>query len=1070
MHRVAAFLALFFVSFSGVLHAQTTDASLTGRVTDPQKAIIVDAKVTAINVGTNVPYEATSNKSGDYYVTGLPPGSYRIEVEKAGFKTVIKPGVVLHVQDTIEVNFEMTLGSVSETVTVSAGASPIDTTDATVSTTIDRNFAENLPLNGRSFQTLILLTPGTVIAPVGANGGTISVNGQRTNANSFSVDGVSANLGGFIFGPTAGQLNGSTPGFTVAGTTQGMVSVDALQEFKIQTSTYSPEFGRQPGGQVSLLTRSGTNAFHGTAFDYVRNDVFDANNWFNDAATPPLPKGKERQNDFGGTLGGPIFKDKTFFFFSYEGLRLLQPDSEVDQVPSLRLRQEAAPAFQAILDSWPIPTLPEGTVPDPTTGLPVPTGASPYHFSQSFPTNLDSFSLRIDHTLAKGIHIFGRYASTSSVFSVPNSAPNNTLNDKVTTRTLTLGTDMSISPNLQNELRANYAVSTSPGSITLNLVGGAKAFDTSVLYPAPLVNGQDSVSFCVCLPNSGFITSPGAEGKFSQRQINLIDNVSYSKGAHQLKWGVDYQRLFPIGGDPRLTAPLGVYSESDLISGRLSFARVEANLVAHPIFTNFSLFAQDTWRVSSGLTVTYGLRWDLNPAPGERDGFQPYNLIGLDDPATATLAPINSPLYKTTYNNFAPRIGAAYQLIRTPGHETVLRAGFGVFYDLSSEFVAEAFRQAPFETLSQPFTNLSFPVGDNILPAPPVPTPPTPPFGYLLATDPNLKLPYTLQWNVSLETGLGRDQSFTTSYVASAGRRLLRSDTLFDFNPSFTTVFDLRNASSSNYQSLQLQFNRHLSHGLQALASYTYSHSIDNASDGQAFYSASLTGNTFLNPNIDKGDSAFDLRHAFRAAVTYNIPTWNEGLVSKVILGGWSLDTIAFAQTGPPVDLVGGNYSESALPNGFFSLRPNLVLGEPLYLYGAQCTASNGGTRCPGGMRFNPAAFTPVPTDTNGNPTQVQGTLGRNVLRGFGAWQMDFAIHRQFNFTERVNLQFRGEFFNVFNHPNFGNVDSFLGDGTFGQATSTLNNALYGGSFGGLNSLYQIGGPRSIQLALKLQF
>jgi outer membrane receptor protein involved in Fe transport len=1047
-------------------HAQSTDAAVGGQITDEQGRVVPGAAVVLTNLNTAVVYEAKTNGDGIYNAPALPPGIYRANVTKDGFKSIVKGGIELHVQDIASINFQLQVGSVAETVTVEAGGLIIDMQDATVSTTIDRNFAENLPLNGRSLQTLILLSPGTVLTPsnVGTgNAGSFSVNGQRSNANSFTVDGVSANVATYSEGNVGAQLNGSNASFTVFGGTQSLVSIDALQEFKIDTSTYAPEFGRQPGGQVSLLTRSGTNDFHGTAFDYVRNDIFDANNWFNGYTNnPPIPKGKERQNDFGGTLGGPIFKDKTFFFFSYEGLRLLQPVTFVDTVPSVMLRQGSTPAYQAILDSWPIPDGPEFIAPDPVTGLPAPAGGAPYTFSQSQPTNADSYSIRIDHSFAKRTHVFARYASSSSDAGDFLDSQN-FYDAKLKQRSLTIGTESGVGANLSNELRLNYTVNVLQGVQSLFEIGGGKAFDGSLLFPSPLQTGADDARFILNLPNESFLFSLGSTGKFSQRQIDIPDNVSLSTGPHLLKWGIDYRRLFPIFGPTPLQAvyePSSNYPDNlgDLNSGTVSFVNMGASLVVHPIYTNFSVYAQDTWRVSNRLTLTFGLRWDLNPAPGERDGIQPFNVIGLNNPATATLAPLNSPMYKTTYNNFAPRVGLAYQLRQAPGHETVIRGGFGVFYDLNSETTATGYNNTPFQNFSS-ITNIPFPVPNNLLPSPPVPAPLTPPY-YVNAIDPNLKLPYTLQWNFSIEQALGQNQSLTASYVASAGYRLLRSDELFDVNPDFTEVTVVRNASSSNYQSLQLQFNRRLSHGLQALVSYTYSHSIDNASSAEAALSTSVTG-AFLNPNIDRGNSDFDLRHAFRGALTYNIPSWNENFLSKAVLGGWSLDIIGVAQTGLPVDLVG---SSLFIDGVVVRLRPNVVAGQPFYLYGQQCAAANGGTLCPGGMGFNAAAFSKVPL-ANGLPTQVQGTLGRNALRGFGAWQADFALHRQFNFTDKVNLQFRSEFFNIFNHPNFGPPNNRLGGG-FGLATETLNTS-YGA---GLNYLYQIGGPRSIQLALKLVF
>jgi len=642
-----------------------------------------------------------------------------------------------------------------------------------------------------------------------------------------------------------------------------------------------------------------------------------------------------------------------------------------------------------------------------------------------------------------------------------------------------LGTDLIVRPNLQNELRLNYSVNASQFLYNQDIIGGAKAFDASVLFPAPLDASIDVATWRLIKPGLVLITTQGPSGKFSQRQINVVDNFSYSVGSHQLKWGIDYRRLFPIYARAPLEPVYTLRSENDIKNGNVSIASVNAFLSAHPIYTNLSIFMQDSWKISNRLALTYGVRWEFDPSPGERDGRQPLNVVGLNDPATATLAPLNSSMYKTTYDNFAPRIGLAYQIRQVPGHETVVRAGFGLFYDLDSETSGLGFAGgAPFENDSPPLTNISFPVASNVLPAPPVPAPLTPPY-FVNAIDPNLKLPYTLQWNVSVEQALGQNQSASVSYVASSGDRLLRLDTLFGFNPNFTNVYVVRNASSSTYQSLQLQFNRRFSRGLQALVSYTYSHSIDNASDARAFLSGAASGAAFLNPNIDRGNSSFDLRHSFRAAFTYAIPSWRTNFFSRAIFGGWSTDAIAIAQTGIPVDLVGGNYF---LPNGnFLQLRPNVVGGIPLYLFGAQCTAANGGVPCPGGraINFTPGAvvggcsggfasvgpFCPVPTDANGNPTQVQGTLGRNALRGFGAWQIDFALHRQFNLTERFNLQFRSEFFNILNHPNFGGIDNFLGSGTFGQPTQSLNS-----NFGGLNSLYQIGGPRSIQLALKLVF
>src|SRR5271157_4910058 len=332
--RFAAVL-LLAVLFCGLTAppclAQTEDATISGRVTDATSAVVVGAAVQLQSADKGTVGETTTNEAGIYAFPAVHPGVYHMTVRKQGFREVNFVGLTANVQAHIEENFILQVGSTTESVTVTADAVSLNTTDASVGTVVDQQFVDNMPLNGRSFQSLIYLTPGVVMTPVGDMApGQFSVSGQRTDTNYFSVDGVSGNFGTSMGAVTLGQtLGGTVPGLTVGGGTNGLVSVDAMQEFRIQTSSFAPEFGRSPGAQISIVTKSGANAFHGTAYDYLRNDIFDARNWF-DFAQPnatygvvaPLPKPPLRQNDFGGTFSGPILKDKTFFFFSYEGLRL----------------------------------------------------------------------------------------------------------------------------------------------------------------------------------------------------------------------------------------------------------------------------------------------------------------------------------------------------------------------------------------------------------------------------------------------------------------------------------------------------------------------------------------------------------------------------------------------------------------------------------------------------------------------------------------------------------------------------------------------------------------------------
>src|SRR5689334_25017151 len=331
MRRVAALVFLLLTPVL-VLQAQSTNASLTGRITDPAKALVANARITAISQNTNVRYQTTTNEAGEYRLSNLPPDNYRLEVEKSDFKKLLKPNVILHVQETVRIDFELTIGDLSEVVSVEDGAPLLNTESATVSTVVDRSFVDKIPLNGRSFQTLIALTPGVVLTTTSQNDqGQFSVNGQRADGNYFTVDGVSANFGVTGFLALNQTASGALPALSASGGTNSLVSVDAMQEFRIQTSSFAPEFGRTPGGQISIATRSGTNAFHGTLFEYFRNGVLDARDWF--VNSNGLAKPEERLNDFGGVLGGPIIRNRTFFFFSYEGQRLRQPSSMQTVVP-----------------------------------------------------------------------------------------------------------------------------------------------------------------------------------------------------------------------------------------------------------------------------------------------------------------------------------------------------------------------------------------------------------------------------------------------------------------------------------------------------------------------------------------------------------------------------------------------------------------------------------------------------------------------------------------------------------------------------------------------------------------
>ncbi|MGH9827234.1 MAG: carboxypeptidase regulatory-like domain-containing protein, partial [Blastocatellia bacterium] len=458
LRTVGLLVGLFLLA--GFSWAQSPNATVTGRVLDTSKLVIVGARVVVINVNTNASNINDTNSEGIYVVGDLPPGSYRIEVSKSGFKTIFKPDIVLHVQDVIAINFILPVGSASESITVRGGAPLVQTESAAVSTVVDRQFVENLPLNGRSFQALIELTPGVVLTPsTNFALGQFSVDGQRPSSNYYMVDGVAANIG-IISGSPGQSAGGTAPGLSVQGGTNSLVSVDAMQEFRIQTSTYAPEFGRAPGAQISIATRSGTNAYHGALFEYFRNDVLDANDWFNDQSG--APKSAERQNDFGGVLGGPIVKDRTFFFVSYEGLRLRQPQFVKTCVPSAYARAQASPQVLPFLNAYPIANNDPGSCPaNPPPFPPSPSFLAELDAGYSDPSTLNAGSVRMDQIVNSKLTIFGRYDYAPSSTYQRGGDGVATLSSvgftQLRTQTLTLGTTWAIGPNLANDLRFNFS-------------------------------------------------------------------------------------------------------------------------------------------------------------------------------------------------------------------------------------------------------------------------------------------------------------------------------------------------------------------------------------------------------------------------------------------------------------------------------------------------------------------------------------------------------------------------------------------------------------------------------------
>jgi hypothetical protein len=1024
--------------------AQSATTGLSGVVVDQSGGVVAQALVSVVDSAKSVRRETRTSAEGVFVLDQLSPSRYAVKVEKDGFAPARFENVTLNVSERRRLHVTLAVAQRGEAVNVSAAA-PLVSDSPAVSTVVDRRFMENQPLNGRSFQRLIELSPGLTFTPSSLTSqGQFSVNGQRAGSNYFTIDGVSANFASSPSVTLYETAGGGVPSYSASGTTTSLASVDAIQEFSIQTSSYAPEFGRQPGAQVSIVSRSGTNQLHGTAFDYLRNSVFDANNFF--ANRSGLPKAAIRQNDFGATAGGPVAipglyngRDRAFFFASYEGVRLRQPFvTETLQVPSVAARSAATGVLKDILNAFPLPTGPD------IAGSP---GAAAYVANFSNPQTVDAGGIRADHTFTPKLTVFGRYhyAPSEDRQRARYCAASCVALLEYRTQTATAGATMLVSPAIANDLRFNWSEAKVKQSYYIDTFGGAIVPPGSSLYPSFTTRDQGYVYIEVNASGSNTLS----DGLFSdnrQRQWNLVDTLTYTRGAHAWKFGVDYRRITSASYSGTYKRQFLPDSIVDLVANnRVPGAVIAPTLTLRPIYNNFSGFAQDTWRLAQRLTLTFGLRYEVNPAPSEANGNLPFTVRNLDNPAALSLAPQGARLYETTYKNLAPRVGVAFQL--WPEKRTVVRGGFGIFHDLGYAYTGSAFSTGIFpfaRTLNLAETTFAAP--EFAVQPPPVNL--NPPYSRVFAYSTDFHLPYTLQYNVTLEQGMGSRDTLSLAYVGANGRRLGRVESLRNVNASFRRIDVVRDNASSDYNALQVQYRRPLARDLQVLASYTFSKSLDTVSEeSQNNFQAPAAR---LSPNADRGPSSFDVRHGFTAAGSYSIPLRSDNPLARALLSGYAIDGTVRAMSARPVNLLTGR---DPFGLGFTTVaRPDVVAGQPLYLNDANA---------PGGKRFNPAAFDSATPLAAGR----QGTLGRNVLRGFGSSQLDLSLRRQFRLSERLSLQGRVDAFNVFNHPSFDNPVAITRDANFGRSTQTLASGL-----GGLSALYQAGGPRSLQMALKFVF
>lgn len=1069
-------------------YGQLNTGGILGTVTDSSGAVVAGASVSVKNVGTGFTRDVVTDSKGDYAVSDLEPGEYMVTVSAQGFREFVHTGLQLVVNQLLRVDAALAVGSTKQTVEVKGQPPLIQTDTSSVGQVITEDQVENLPLNGRYFLQLALLSPGSNAGAPGnsqANrdigGVSLAANGARTPSNNYMMDGMDNNL-------------------TINGYIGIMPSVDTIQEFKVQTSTYSAEFGRSAGAQINLVSKSGTNQWHGSAYEFLRNDHLDATEFFLDEdheAKAPL-----KQNQFGATIGGPVKipgvydgKDKTFFFFGFEGFRIRNGQTFTSTVPTAAEKQGDFTALsQTVYD----PLLPyvDGQRQEFPTHNVVPTGMinSASQFLEGFVPNpnlpgfvnnfvlapsmrLDEkqFYARIDHKISDKDQIWGRFNWFGDVITNPARLGT----PAIGSAGLDSGSHQShypiqgelvethlFGPTLLNDFRVGYSrpwwdfTGLNAGHDYTSEAGikGISTIPSITGFPHIVTYGYNSWG------DGSYIPNPNNEESFF-----YSDHMSWVKGSHSIRFGADIQRyhfdFIGLSEGRGLWWYTGVYTGPTSADYGTPFAEFLLGLPAlaqdsvglqkvyiRQYFYNF--FVQDDYRATSRLTINIGLRYENQRPPTEKYGrltsfdFQ----TGQEVFCNPALVPAGYPYgsaksfdcsdTEPDNTDFAPRVGFAYRL--TKDSKTVVRGGYGIFYDLeSTNPILNASGNPPFSYFNSFHNNPVTPDAGidmtNVFEQTPV-----------MGMDPGLSyvqknfVPgYYQQWNLSVQREIATGFSIDAAYVGSKGTHLIWTTNdnqplpgpNVDFQaslpyPLFGGIGSQASGAASIYHSLQMKAEKRMSNGLTFLTSYTYSKSIDDDSDpyGSSYNPRNTT-------TAMRGPSDFDETQRFVQSGMYALPVGrgkallgNARGFTEALLGGWNVGGIYTFGTGFPYTVT------------IASDEANIGLGGQVPI-----RLASGKEPSPSiAQWYNPTAFVYPAQYTFGNS-------GRNILRGPRFSDLDCSLRKTFNLTERQHLDFRAEFFNALNHPNFGMPDGDIDDGSYGL-TST------------------VGTPREIQFALRYYF
>ncbi len=994
-------LQAIFVCLAGALPVvpclAETQAHLAGAIVDASSGSVPDATISVVNEDLGFRRVTQSQSDGRYSVSSLQPGIYKIMVRKEGFRTSIRFGVKLDPSQAVRADFALVVGSVHEVITVEGTAPLLNSEDASVSATIGRDEMDRLPVHRGGLLNLLEVVPGTIVTPATrGESGQFTANGQRPNTHYFTVDGASANTG-VSGGAPAQSTGGALPGLSAIGSMHGLISVEAMQEVKVLTSTTDSGLGRMPGAQVSIGSRSGSNEFHGALAHYFRHEDLAANDWFANAIggrRAPL-----RMNNFAASFGGPVVRNHTFFFLAYEGMRLRQPSAWSAPVPSVEFRRAAATWVQPALNAFPVPN-----------GIDLGRGLAQWTGRNNRPSGLSVGSARLDQVISSRLTAFARYNQSPSESEFGNAQINRL---ELESRSVTFGLNWRPTPGSSVDTRFNFSDASALSSWRqADSAASPCALQTVTLSFISSSNVCASiVRFTIA--GVGQLVS-GQEGYRRQGQFQYLQNVSFDRGNHSFRTGADFRRLTPSRQDAAPAVSIIADTLEDLAAGRNISTATSPPLKRAAETNELSLFVQDTWRISPRLTATFGLRWEFSLPPSANE---PAYFL---DPSATEVEARKQSIWPLRYGYFAPRLGIAYR--PWDSRRTVVRAGMGIYYDSSLSLATDLLNGGPFN-VTEFFNSRYAPLGKLSLT-----------FGF----PSDLRLPEVKQWNVAIEHAFSDRDVVSASYVGSKGTRLVRREIGGRGTSDRLWLALSTNNGYSAYHALQIHYRRNLVRNLQGRISYTWSHSTDNGSSDSALQ---WVGAGTLD-DANRGSSDFDVRHSINATMTYEIPRT-----------GFAIDGMFRGRSGFPINVLNSEQFQGVSFANVF--RPNLIAGVPTWMEDPQT---------PAGRRINPGAFQPA-------GSAVQGNLGRNSLSGFGLSQVDLSVRREFFFGETRSLQFRVEAFNALNHPYFADPGKYLISPLFGQSTSMLNLMLGTGTpASGLAPIFQAGGARSLQLALRFRF